>query len=466
MSNPGTAKPIGIKKVKVANKGSQIKKWAGIIDTATKTDTPTTPTPFSQAEDDLSTQQASVKKAKAEGVLKSSVKERIEEEATDHTVASSTSPPRALKTKPTTKQDDFDLFPTERDTLEPKMKKRDEDSERRDQAISRAPRVPNIPNKFPKAKLGALPPDTPVKKAPEVEKVAPNLAQSISLQRMKDDAMATLEQRRKSLVAACAAIEPLKAGSKATFVALASWGLSVERHFAPKDDDEPVAAVEKSSVVHEASLDEVVIAELFGNNEVEKKPLPLTSNDKAQDTEVTDTTPKAPKAQVKPATPRPRAQASFMFNSKRKDPNASISRPLQSMPAVDRAKATTTSMIDSIAARHAEMKSEKAEKKQTGTKKEATKTEVTKKAAGGTKTTRRVYKDSNGNLNIRKGKALSCAAGEKRKRGDVLKLPNKRAAIEGRDFASLRARRAMSTADPMEMDVAPALPLSTFSYTL
>lgn len=218
---------------------------------------------------------------------------------------------------------------------------------------------------------------------------------------------------------------------------MASWGLDVEKQFAPTADDKPVPAAEDSAVVDDdTSLDEIIMASLFGDEPVDKQPSPAPAEEK------TEPAPSPPKVAAKPSPPsKPRAQANFLYNPKCKPADAPVSRLLQPMGTVDPAKArTTTTIIDAMEARRAEEVGIAAKKKQKVTTKKAVESNSKGKGAG-TGEKSRFYRDKDGNMKLRKGKVLTCA-GEKRKRGDVLELPNKRAAVEGRDFSRLRAPRA------------------------
>ncbi|KAF2032286.1 hypothetical protein EK21DRAFT_110231 [Setomelanomma holmii] len=73
--------------------------------------------------------------------------------------------------------------------------------------------------------------------------------------------------------------------------------------------------------------------------------------------------------------------------------------------------------------------------------------------------------NEDGDLIFRRKKAAS-VAGDKRKHAGIMEQPNKRSAIEGRNFAPLRARRAMPTGDHMEIDGPASLPASHFPSTM
>jgi hypothetical protein len=138
------------------------------------------------------------------------------------------------------------------------------------------------------------------------------------------------------------------------------------------------------------------------------------------------------------SAPRDRPASSALKKPKRKLPDSAISRPSLTTLQVDPGKSKETNIISIEAASRAEAVSRAAEKKQVskGRKKSFS-------AKGATQDPKpRIRMDADGNLKFRK-KSLS-VAGEKRKRGDVMEQPNKRSAVEGRNFAPLRVSHLLS----------------------
>ncbi|CAO2657208.1 Nn.00g033340.m01.CDS01 [Neocucurbitaria sp. VM-36] len=297
--------------------------------------------------------------------------------------------------------------------------------------------------KKPEAMTTALPPTptTLVTKAPEVQKVAPNPAESQSLQHMRNH-VATLEQCRKSLEAACAILEPLKADNDAVKKAVNILEQQTEIIGANsanlptlKDYNKCEATNEVQPPAEDASPDEAIMAGLFGEDSFEVQPPPQHTLPSIATT-------------MKPSPSSSRPKPNLLSNPKRKDSSAPISRPQRSMGTIDptNTKATSTILIDGITARRAEVIAIEAEKKQTGKKEKGV---VYAKKGAGTVKKSRFFRNGDGDVQLRKGKAALTSADEKRKRGDALEMPNKRVAVEGRDFAPLRARHAAPTSDVM-----------------
>jgi hypothetical protein len=227
-------------------------------------------------------------------------------------------------------------------------------------------------------------------------------------------------------------------------VALASWGFAVDKHLKSN------GAASKEVAPFEGITEDDLVADedRFNIEEVEASSSPNTDgnetllNQASPGTEFIEPSPKAFQPPAAPAfKPAPRgrpAAPSALQKPKRNSPNNAISRPSLTTLQVDVNKSKETNIIGIEEASRAEAVSRAAEKKQTskGRKKSFS-------AKGATQESKpRIRMDADGNLKFRK-KGLS-VAGEKRKRGDVMEQPNKRSAVEGRNFAPLRVSHLLS----------------------
>ncbi|KAH6495720.1 hypothetical protein HBI55_102750 [Parastagonospora nodorum] len=191
-----------------------------------------------------------------------------------------------------------------------------------------------------------------------------------------------------------------------------------------------------------------------------KKPSPPKKAEVQRVSQATAATPKQdvlppPSPTDKPAR-KPARKSSAMVPPKRVGAKTAISRPTKRVP-VSLEQATKKTVILDM--------EEVVDAQAIGTVAEAKRTVKTGK--GGFAKARpkgRLSSDYDGLLKIRKN--APTVVGEKRKRGDMTGVPNKRSAIEGRNFKPLRTRHAPPILEGMDTDTEPAPSCAIFSLTV
>ncbi|KAH7078493.1 hypothetical protein FB567DRAFT_631825 [Paraphoma chrysanthemicola] len=412
-------------------------------------------------------------------------------------------PQRSVKKEPMPQVIDFGDISLIHDEPEPPLprnkQKPQEESVRLLTALSRSPNIPTLIPKLRSVPEHTATPTTPTKKPatqPNHQAESHSFEQRLSLQRMKDDALTILEQRKEALVktgrqianvykatdvkeakiALRSSMETLttqvkaikadirklelfgdgfntskiKGVDKEAIVALTSWGVAVNQRYKAKG----ATTMEPDSGDGSSKEDIFPEDDLFGIQETPESSLPTknakeTSHKASRPTEITKPSSEplhAKPAPVSKSAPKDRPGCSVMVKPKRPT-TSTISRPQKAMPLVDPSKAQATNIIDAAETLLPQGIGKVAEKKQNKGKNKAF---IAAKGMDSGRAKPRMRRDEDGDLKFRK-KYVS-VAGEKRKRVDVMDQPNKRPVIGGRSLAPLRGRRALATSGAVDVD--------------
>jgi hypothetical protein len=131
--------------------------------------------------------------------------------------------PRAVKRPAVEDKGELDMFPKERDVLAPKAKKAVEKEEHRDAVLAARNGTPSA---VPKHKAAAPRPTTPPITGPILKPT--RLEECLPLQRMKDDALEQLKERRENARMALGGLMPLIKNNEAIETAVAALEEQVE----------------------------------------------------------------------------------------------------------------------------------------------------------------------------------------------------------------------------------------------